>query len=88
MSRPNKNGWLKIFDAAREAGIPFEDKQLASKFSSLKTTYRNWEKLQTSINKQPRGVSVYQDDAGVSVAIIFRFVNSKAYRSSLLIKCF
>lgn len=58
---PSRPGWVNIYQLAKERGIQYEQKQVHSKVSSLKMTYKNWVKLQTSTglgrDKETGGVS-------------------------------
>jgi len=61
---PSKEGWRNVYQGCRDAGLPYEEKQIRNKLTDMKKNFLNWQTLQnkTGLGRDPTTGAVVTED--------------------------
>ena len=61
---PSKEGWRNVYQGCRDAGLPYDEKQIRNKFTDMKKKFLNWQTLhiKTGLGQDPTTGAVVAED--------------------------
>ena len=61
---PSKEGWRNVYQGCRDAGLPYDERQIRNKLTDIKKKLLNWQTLQkkTGLGRDPTTGAVVSED--------------------------